>query len=420
MSKKLVHVAYVCADRGVPVGGHKGASAHVTELTRALGANGAEVRIVAARLREDVAESALPAPVIDVGGQRSMRQVRQVLFADARTEKTKTAAGEAFGLFLNQSVGKALERLHKEWGIDAVYERYSLWGHAAATFARSNGIPYLLEVNAPLRDEQRRYRSLENAPVAASIESYVFAAADRVLVPSSALIPYVTAHGARSAAVHVTPNAADPDRFYPEGGKVTAHDPEKSEFVVGFSGSLKPWHGIDHLLRAFRRLHRSRPQYRLLIVGDGPMRAELERDVRRNGLRMAVTFTGAVEIDDVAANLRRMDVAVAPYPRLPGFYFSPLKLFEYMAAGVPIVASDIGQISEVLEHRRTALLHRPGAVIELAASIEELRRKPELARKLGQQARLLARRRFTWRRNAERIIAMIRTDVKRKGARETA
>jgi glycosyltransferase involved in cell wall biosynthesis len=409
MSRRL-HIAYVCADRGIPVGGQKGGSAHIGELTRALKYRGAEVRILAARANDEVDESALPAPTTDLGAQRAVRQMRQALYAEVRGAKAQVAAGEAFGLMLNPALGKALERLHKDWRIDAVYERYSLWSHSAADFARSNELPYLLEVNAPLVDEQRRYRGLVNAAAAASIEGYVFRAADRVLVPSAELEPYVMSKGA--GAVSVVPNAADPERFRPEGGRVRAR--KDGPFVVGFAGSLKPWHGIEYLVRAFKRLRRISEDYRLLIVGDGPLRTQLEGEIRRNGWRDAATLTGAVEIDEVARLLTQMDAATAPYPPLRGFYFSPLKVFEYMAAGVPIVASDIGQIGEILTHRRTALLHRAGAVDEIAARIDELRRKPVLAAGLAREARALLCRRYTWRRNADRVLSSIASARRKK------
>jgi len=412
VSRKL-HIAYVTADRGIPVGGQRGGSAHIGELTRALRARGAEVRIIAARVNEDIDDAELPAPTQSLAAMRNVRHMRQVLFADAKGAKAEVAAGEAFGLLLNPTIVKALERLQKEWRVDAVYERYSLWSHAAADFARTNELPYLLEVNSPLPEEQREYRGLVNAAAAESIERYVFRAADRVLVPSNALKPYAVSKGARS--VSVVPNAADPERFEPRSSatRYRKGDP----FTIGFVGSLKPWHGVEYLIGAFKGLRRLSRDYRLLVVGDGPLKSELERQIRANRWHEVVTLTGAVDIAEVARLVTRMDVGVAPYPPLDGFYFSPLKLFEYMAAGLPIVASDIGQISEVLEHRRTALLHEPGEVREMIACIDELRRKPVLATRLGRQARALSRRRYTWSRNADRVLSAIGAVRRRTRAR---
>jgi glycosyltransferase involved in cell wall biosynthesis len=243
---------------------------------------------------------------------------------------------------------------------------------------------------------------LENPVAATTLESCIFRLASDVIIPSAELRPYLIRRGVQPSRLRVIPNAADPERFPNRPARSN-----RREFVVGFLGSLKPWHGLENLVRAFRRLHRRFDGYRLLIAGDGPLRAPLQKELRAHGLSSATRFRGEVSRADVADVLAEMDVAVAPYPRLAGFYFSPLKVYEYMAAGLPIVASDIGQISAVLTHGKTALLHRPGAVAPMVQSIEQLRRDPALATRLAGNARRLLRRRFTWGRNAERVVSMI-------------
>lgn len=414
MSKTL-HIAYVCGDRGAPIGGRKGSSTHIGELTRALADGGAEVRLIVARTADGLGIHQAPAATIDLASQRAVRLMRHTLFAAATSPQQQARAAELYGLLLNQTLARELEQLHRRWRIDAVYERYSLWSYAAASFTHTARLPYLLEVNAPLRLEQRRYRTLENPAVAASLESYLFRRADRVIVPSAELRPYVLGRGVRPSAVCVIPNAADPELFGSARNRAPARD-DDAEFVVGFLGTLKPWHGLEDLIRAFRRLRRLSASYRLLIAGDGPLRATLEKAVRRDGLQRAVTFSGDADHAHIPALLAQMHVAVAPYPRLAGFYFSPLKVFEYMAAGVPVVASDIGQIGTILTHRKTALLHRPGAVREMVAHIEDLRRHPALRLRLASAARRLVTRRFTWRRNAGRVLAMI-ASVQRRNRR---
>ena len=205
------HIAYLCMDRGVPVGGHKGASAHVAELTNALVDQGCDVHIVAARSTGDAPSAHVE--VSDLGAERSSRRAKTALSAGAKGPREQAAATEARGIMLNETVGRTLEKIHKHRPIDAVYERYSLWNYSAVKFARLASVPHLLEVNAPLRVEQQRYRRLENPELARTLEHYIFSNTDRLIVPSSQLKPWVVEHGCAPGRVRVIPNAADPELF---------------------------------------------------------------------------------------------------------------------------------------------------------------------------------------------------------------
>lgn len=407
MSGRL-HIAYVCADRGVPVGGHKGASLHLAEMVRALIERQAEVHVLAARVADSAGNSLDGAPIADVGGSRSARRSRESILSALGSGAGATLRSEAASIAANQDMGRALERLHRSWRIDVVYERYALWGYAAAGFTRAHGIPHLLEVNAPLPEEQKRYRDLENEKLALVFQHHVFSSVSRVLVPSASLAPYVVSSGADASVVQVVPNAADPKRFRPHRRRRTGGRLTDNTFTLGFVGSLKPWHGVDDMVRVFRRLYRTWPGYRLLVVGDGPLREEAEQKLRSWGLEPYARFTGATSHEDIPQWMSQMDVALAPYPKRAPTYFSPIKIFEYMAGGVPIVASAVGQIDELLKNRRSALLHSPGAIAEMALCVEELRRKPSLRAKLSTEARAVLVQNYTWSKNAQRVLAIVR------------
>jgi len=376
---------------------------HVRELTEALRGQGVDVSTLAARTDFEIGDA--DRQVVDLGRQRAMRQTRKALLNGATRAGQRASALETYSLMINQPLGRALDRLHRKRRVDAIYERYSLWSFAAAHFARAARIPYLLEANAPLRAEQKRYRSLENAAAAERIEAYLFGAAAYTIVPSAELRPYVLQRGGRPGRVRVIPNAADPQRFAPRKAWRGAGDP----FVIGFLGSLKPWHGLDYLLRGFRHLRRRFDGYQLLLVGDGPMRGEIEARLRQAGLLANVRFESGSR-QRVPELVAEMDVGVAPYPKMSPFYFSPLKVFEYLAGGVPVVASDIGQIGEVLHHRRTALLHPPGRIMEMVELIDRLRKSPPEAQRIGRAGRRVLCRRFTWKRNAERVLKMVASE----------
>jgi len=204
------------------------------------------------------------------------------------------------------------------------------------------------------------------------------------------------------AVVSVVPNGVTVERFADIEKKVTADLPisryDDSDFVVGFVGSLKPWHGIEVLIDAFSRLPDNDARNRLLIVGGkGKQKAELKDLCRKMGLKRKVKLTGAVEHDTIPALLQMTDVLVAPYPDLADFYFSALKIFEYMAAGKAIVASSLGQIEKILAHEQSALLVPPGDVDALRDALLRLKKDPELRRKLGENARIEAIGKHAWK-----------------------
>jgi glycosyltransferase involved in cell wall biosynthesis len=148
---------------------------------------------------------------------------------------------------------------------------------------------------------------------------------------------------------------------------------------------------------------------RLLIMGDNKKRDEsLGKKCRDLGISDKVTFTGALNYNEVPGRLQQADVLVAPYARDDGFYFSSLKVFEYMAAGKAIVASNIGQLSRILLHEKTALLVPPGDIVSLGRALIKLKRDPGLRRRLGERAQLEARRRHTWSQRADIILEIAR------------
>ena len=174
--------------------------------------------------------------------------------------------------------------------------------------------------------------------------------------------------------------------------------------MVGFVGSLKPWHGIEVLADAFRVLAED-PRFGLLVVGDGP-RADVVDDLAHE-LPGRVTFVRGVPQSEIPAQMRAMDVAVVPYPPQEPFYFSPLKVFEYMATGRAVVASRIGQLDELVRDGDTGLLVPPGDVRALARAVRRLADDDGLRASLGANAAAEARRVHTWTHRASAIVELV-------------
>jgi len=400
-----MRIVYLCADRGIPLNGHKGASVHVRAVAEVLSRRGHDVNVVAVRDAESNPE--LPAAIVSPRFDRVLKDLKKKLQDGAGT----TLASEVQGLLLNSLCLEALEETHRVAPVDAVYERYSLWSTAGMQFASRHGIPFVLEVNAPLIAEQREYRALSLAPVAEAVEICLFSGADAIFVPSRELKAYVQSKAEGEGRVVVVPNGADLSRFGAGRKASTARElcaatpglaalesasaRHEDKFVVAFVGSLKPWHGVELLLASFERLLAGVPDAHLVVVGDGPLMPQVREVASRLGDE-AVTVTGSVPHEEVPGWLALATVGVAPYPPLDDFYFSPLKVVEYMAAGLPVIASNIGQLSELVVSGQTGLLVPPGDVAALTGALSRLAANAPLARRMGRRGRRRAERRHGW------------------------
>lgn len=395
-----MNILYLCADRGIPVRGHKGAAVHVRAMVNAFARAGHAVTILTPRAGPQDGPP-VTAEIVEAPLPNLSRDIDDPL-----------VAAELQSLQSGQDLLRLARDLHAQRGFDLVYERYSLWSDVGAWLARSTGLPLVLEVNAPLIEEAQRYRSLVDVETAAAIERTQFSTAAAVSVVSEALRRYVVERGAAPLRVHVTPNGVDPQRFHPavRGGSVHNAYDLHDRIVVGFVGRPRPWHDLETLLAAVARLRMVDARYHLLLVGQ--MADDLPALLDRYDLNGATTVTGAVAHDDVPRHIAAMDVAVSTHrpAQSDDFYFSPLKLFEYLACGVPVVAADIGQQSQIVRHGETGYLYPPGDAAALADRIQDLLRDPAHAREIAWQGAVAVLQNYTWDGNARQVIDWLQQD----------
>jgi glycosyltransferase involved in cell wall biosynthesis len=273
-------------------------------------------------------------------------------------------------------------------------------------------VPLLLELNAPLALEQEAYRATGFGPLAAQAERWMLSRADAVLVVSSELREHAVAAGVQPERIHLLPNAVRASLFHPAPADAAERARWKLDGgpVIGFVGGLRLWHGVEVLPALLERMIPAHPDVQLVVVGDGPLRGDLERSLEQRGLSSRTVITGLLPHEEIPAVIRQFDVAVAPYPRPDhAFYFSPLKLFEYMACGVAVVAPNLGQIAEVIRQGCTGWLYPPGDLEALAAACAQLLADSALRSKLGQAAAKLIHDGFTWEHNAARVVKLARS-----------
>lgn len=367
---------YVCADPGVPVYGSKGSSVHVQAVLRAL-AKRVPMRLCAVRVDGEAPAGLEGVPVEELGRPSG-----------------KVAERERLLVRLDE---RMYEAIVSDPGAEFVYERFSLWATAGMRAAEALGVPGVLEVNAPLLEEQTAHRELVDHPEAERRARRAIQGATHVLAVSAPVREWALQMGADPERTHVVRNAVDPSRFGP------APERDGEDFVVGFLGTLKPWHGLSTLLEAFAaaaELH-----WRLLVVGDGPERDALQRQAAELGVTGQVEFVGAVQPQEVPNHLARMHVGTAPYAAAEA-YFSPLKVYEYLAAGVCVVAARSGEIPEVLGDGRAGLLHEPGDAAGLAATLRRVEADESLRQELSRRGREAASR-HTWDDVADQVLRLV-------------
>ena len=363
-----MNVLYVCGDRGIPLLGGKGASVHVRAVTSAMQALGHRVTLAVRRVG-----SGNTAPAVH------------------RIERLDDDA---------QCTSQQLADLIAEDRIDVVVERYSLQSGAARAATRRHRLPLMLEVNAPLVEEATRYRGLDD-PGAQAWELETFRAADRIQVVSSALLRYVrsVAPAVPSAWIH---NGADVVAF--SRAQPVAMPELDGRLVIGFTGSMKQWHGVADLLNAFARTSAPPDEAApllLLLVGTGPEQEALRERAEAPDLAGRVVFTGARPHSAIPALVSRFDVGVAPYRPLPDFYFHPLKIVEYLAAGVPVVYPDQGDLRDLVG--AAGLGYPPGSVDGITSQLSRLTSDDALRRRMGDAAACRGAE-FDWHRVAERVL----------------
>lgn len=404
-----MRILYIAS--GIPLPGNYGGSTHTLEVARGLLARGHVVQVVAAHRAGWSGAGAF----FRVG--RGTVEGVSVAYVDI------PKAVSLLGL-------PHMGRLVREFGPTVVMERYYNFAGAGMYWARRLGLPSVLEVNALIVDPpavaKRRLDDLLGGPMrrwAATQCRW----ATRIVTPLHTTVP---AEIPRERIVEI-PWGANTARFRPEvrterAGEIAALRrrlglPSEARVVV-FVGSFRAWHGALEFVEAGLRLGAERGDVYFLLVGKGPQRPAVEARCQESGHAARFRFVGSVPYDDVPLYLGLADVGVAPFqtryhPALQeaGFFWSPLKIFEYMAMGLPVVTTAIPPLNRIIRDGQEGLLVPEDDAVGLARAIGVLLDAPERAQSLGQRARARVAAEYSWERHCERLEAVLEGAVHELG-----
>lgn len=386
---------------GIPVPGTLGGSTHAYEVARGLAQRGHDVHLLAASTEGGaLGLSTLTAPIAPIRPTDGLVEGFQLYHQDLPKMLTPLGAGPLNDL---------IERLKP----DAIIERYYNFAGFGVHAGHRLGLPVLLEVNALMVDPpevtKRRLDTLLGNPLQRRAVQQCMLA-DYIITPLHTTVP---AEVPREKIIEL-PWGANVDRFASIAPHTayTEHDAPTAVFL----GSFRNWHGVVDFVRAGLRLIDQGHPYRFLLIGDGPERPQAAGIAKAQAARFK--FTGRVPYTDIPEKLRYATVGVAPFttrshPALQsaGFYWSPLKIYEYMAASLPVVTTNIHPLNQVIRDGQEGALFTEDNIDDLANAIHRVMSDREQARRMGARARERMVLNYSWRRHCtelERLLYELR------------
>lgn len=310
--------------------------------------------------------------------------------------------------------------------IDCMYQRYSLLNFSGVLVSTIKKIPLILEYNGSEIWVDQHWRSKKwwkFTTLARMIENLNFKRAHLIVVVSEALKEELIHRGVDASKIIVNPNGVDVEAYDPHLLEQKRHDIRKqlnieNKYVLTFVGTFGPWHGINILKELIPEIVTHNSKVHFLLVGDGPLKAELAQELHNKKLTNQVTFTGTVSHEKVVDYLAASDAFLCPtQPNSDGsrFFGSPTKLFEYLSLAKPVIASDLEQLSLIINPARKTgsteqIKNEVGILVApynancfvatvqsvIALSIEE-------QKIMGANARNHVIQNYTWHRHVEKI-----------------
>jgi glycosyltransferase involved in cell wall biosynthesis len=322
-------------------------------------------------------------------------------------------------------------------GIAFIYQRLSVGNITGVDVSRSTQVPLVCEYNGSDAWTGKHWgRPLKFHRLAVLAEEVMLHHAHVVVTVSEVLRDELVGRGVDPARIVTYPNCIDPNLFDPSRFDQLAVAALRARYgiptdalVATFVGTFGQWHGVDVLAEAIRVMMEKHSDWlkharvRFLLVGDGAKMPRV-REMLDHPLRdRFVVIAGLVPQPEAPLHLAASDILLSPHVKNPDgtrFFGSPTKLFEYMAMGKPIIASDLDQIGNVLQDSlrvaelpsgdppsgdtKLALLTRPGAADDLVAALQFLVERAEWRESLGKNVRRAALERYTWDRHVGEIV----------------
>ena len=292
---------------------------------------------------------------------------------------------------------------------DLFYLRESLVFPAPVLVARLFRVPMVVEVN---NDDlyERSDRGSVTAPLRWHQRSLAGWASAWIFVTERLKDSFARRYPSAAGRMHVVSNGTDPEVMFSEDQKrcLEGLGLDPTAFYICFVGTFLAHQGLSVLIESATVLLRELQSLHFLLVGDGPFGEAVRNEVRTRGLAAHFHFSGRVSYAELRRYINAADLCVAPFPEMRNARIgvSPLKLYDYLACGKPVVVTDIPGAGDIVREHRLGLVVGPDDPVALAKAIQALYSDDDLRHECARQARQVVLDRFDWRILVRRIAAI--------------
>jgi glycosyltransferase involved in cell wall biosynthesis len=307
-----------------------------------------------------------------------------------------------------------LNKLMKKENFDVVHDRGYLFGGMGTIVGKKRNLPVVLQIDDDWIETESLVSKIGNSVFYKSLAKqwciYLLKRIDKAFTVSESLKHIVVERWGITESqdkISIIPNGADIEKFNPNREPLGIKQElgiENSK-IVTFIGALGPWHGVNFLISSAPLVKKKMPEVKFLIVGGAKEYDTnyLNSLIEELDVKDTIFMLGRRPHEEIPRILVESDIAVAPYPN-KDFGFSPLKIFEYMSSGCPVITSDLKVLHEIIEDGVDGELVKPEDPQELSEAICKLLNDGSYAKKLGLNARKKVKKKFSWDKTTERLI----------------
>jgi glycosyltransferase involved in cell wall biosynthesis len=301
---------------------------------------------------------------------------------------------------------------------DIIISRLECCIFSSIVSARTKKIPIVLFADGLPTYEAKLLTDYWHIPLLPDfLEKKAMKHSNAVVTISNEAKKYLTeVTGILSKNVFVVPNGVDVEKFQPKSKEEIdrLQIAQMGKITIGFAGGFLKIHDIEALKMLIMELSKKREDVSFLLIGEGEERGKLVNYLRENNILHRVTFTGHIDHELVPYYISAMDIAIAPYPQLDFWYNSPMKVLEYMACSRALVATNQGQVSEIIQDGKNGFVYNPGNYAEMLKKVERLIEDGDLRRELGENARKTVCQEYTWDKCGQRIQEVVESVLKHR------